>query len=150
MKSLYKSNGLWFFGLSGSGKSYASKFLNKLIKNPFLIDGDDIRKNISFDLNYSIKDRKTQVKRVYGLAKISINQGFFPIISTVYFDKKILKDLEKIKIKLVEIKRNDSMVNSKIKNNKNVIGKDIFQENINCERILNDDSFKKKLKELVK
>mgnify|MGYP001416043810 FL=1 len=150
MKSLYKSNGLWFFGLSGSGKSYASKFLNKLIKNPFLIDGDDIRKNISFDLNYSIKDRKTQVKRVYGLAKISINQGFFPIISTVYFDKKILKDLEKNKIKLVEIKRNNSMVNSKIKNNKNVIGKDIFQENINCERILNDDSFKKKLKELVK
>ena len=88
MKSLYKSNGLWFFGLSGSGKSYASKFLNKLIKNPFLIDGDDIRKNISFDLNYSIKDRKTQVKRVYGLAKISINQGFFPIISTVYLDRK--------------------------------------------------------------
>ena len=42
------------------------------------------------------------------------------------------------------------MVNSKIKNNKNVIGKDIFQENKNCERILNDDSFKKKLKELVK
>ena len=90
------------------------------------------------------------MKRVYGLAKISINQGFFPIISTVYFDKKILKDLEKNKIKLVEIKRNNSMVNSKIKNNKNVIGKDIFQENINCERILNDDSFKKKLKELVK
>ena len=42
------------------------------------------------------------------------------------------------------------MVNSKIKNNKNVIGKDIFQEKINCNTILNDDNFKKKLKELVK
>ena len=72
------------FGLSGSGKSYASKFLNKLIKNPFLIDGDDIRKNISFDLNYSIKDRKSQVKRVYGLAKICINRDFSNHLNSLF------------------------------------------------------------------
>ena len=90
------------FGLSGSGKSYASKFLNKLIKILWLMVM--ISEKILVLIWILIKDIKTQVKRVYGLAKISINQGFFPIISTVYFDKKILKDLEKNKIKLVELK----------------------------------------------
>ena len=56
MKSANKSNGLWFYGLSGSGKTYASKYLKKLINNSFIIDGDEIRKNISFDLNYTLID----------------------------------------------------------------------------------------------
>ena len=101
MKSANKSNGLWFYGLSGSGKTYASKYLKKLINNSFIIDGDEIRKNISFDLNYTLIDRKLQVKRVLGLAKICIDQNLYPIISTVYFDKKLQKELKKVRIKLV-------------------------------------------------
>ena len=53
-----------------TGKSIASKFLNKKIKNSILLDGDEIRKYVSFDLGYSIKDREIQIKRVFGIVKL--------------------------------------------------------------------------------
>ena len=137
------------YGLSGSGKTYASKYLKKLINNSFIIDGDEIRKNISFDLNYTLIDRKLQVKRVLGLAKICIDQNLYPIISTVYFDKKLQKELKKVRIKLVEIIRNDEIVNYKLKNYLNVISKDISQEDIECNKIINDRKFKYRLNEFI-
>ena len=48
-----KFNGLWLFGLSGSGKSYLSKKISTLIDNSFIVDGDFVRSKISFDLGYS-------------------------------------------------------------------------------------------------
>ena len=145
-----RSYGLWFFGLSGSGKSFASKYIKKFIKNSFIIDGDIVRKNISFDLDYTKKNRIIAGKRVFGLAKICIEQSFFPIVSTVYFDSNLLKDLNKLKIKLIEIKRDDSLVNLKLKDCKNVVGEDLNQETICCEIIKNDNNFENKLKELLK
>ena len=68
-----KKKGIWFYGLSGSGKSYASILINKKIKNSIVIDGDEVRKNISFDLKYSKKDRNIQLKRMLGIGKIAIN-----------------------------------------------------------------------------
>ena len=53
-----KLKGLWFFGLSGSGKSYASNYINKYIAKSFIIDGDEIRSNISFDLGYCLDDKE--------------------------------------------------------------------------------------------
>jgi adenylylsulfate kinase-like enzyme len=47
---MYK--GLWLFGQSGCGKTYLSKKISKNIKKPFIIDGDEVRKLISFDLGY--------------------------------------------------------------------------------------------------
>ena len=46
-----KFKGIWFYGLSGSGKTISSKFLKKKIKDSLIIDGDKVRKLISFDLN---------------------------------------------------------------------------------------------------
>ena len=53
--------GLWFFGMSGSGKTYLSKILKNKIKNSVLVDGDVVRKYVSFDLGYSLKDREHQI-----------------------------------------------------------------------------------------
>ena len=39
-----KYKGIWFYGNAGTGKSIASKFLYRKIKNSVLLDGDDIRK----------------------------------------------------------------------------------------------------------
>ena len=47
--------GIWFCGLSDLEKSYASKFLEKLIKNSIKIDGDTVRKFLSSDLDILIK-----------------------------------------------------------------------------------------------
>ena len=84
-----KYKGLWFFGLSGSGKTYISKKIAKKIENSFLIDGDVVRSLLSFDLGYSLKDRIKQNKRVLGLAQIAILNNKFPIISSVYLDPSI-------------------------------------------------------------
>ena len=45
--------GIWFYGLSGSGKTLLSNCLKKKIKNFIILDGDQIRKYISTDLGYS-------------------------------------------------------------------------------------------------
>ncbi|MAR77931.1 MAG: adenylyl-sulfate kinase, partial [Gammaproteobacteria bacterium] len=44
--------GIWFFGMSGAGKSYISSALSKKKKNSVIVDGDDVRKYISIDLGY--------------------------------------------------------------------------------------------------
>ena len=62
--------GIWFFGLSGSRKPIATKFLYQMIKNVVIVDGDIVKKYISFDLGYDLNDRKIQVKRLYGIAKL--------------------------------------------------------------------------------
>ena len=60
MKIKYK--GLWFVGLAGVGKTYASNYFIKKIKNSVKVDGDEVRKYISFDLGYGIEDRKNKFK----------------------------------------------------------------------------------------
>ena len=73
-------NGIWIYGLAGSGKSYASKMLSNYYKNSFIIDGDDVRDLISFDLSFSLNDRKIQIQRLLGIATICIKNNGFPIV----------------------------------------------------------------------
>ena len=134
-----KYKGLWFFGFSGIGKTYISKKISKKIKNSFLIDGDVVRSFVSFDLGYSLKDRVEQNKRVLGLAKIVILNNQFPIISSVYLDPKISKDIKKNKINIINlIGKKNTNINKKLSNKKNVVGRDINQPKINCEVLENN------------
>lgn len=130
--------GIWIFGLSGSGKTYISKKISKKIKNSFLIDGDEVRKLISFDLGYKKSDRVKQNKRVLGLAKIVIKNGYFPIISSVYLDPKIFRQAKKAKIRVVNVIRSKNLTNLKLKNKKNIVGKHIKQPKIKCEILENN------------
>ena len=131
------SKGIWLFGLSGSGKTYLSKKLLKKKKNSFLIDGDEFRRLISFDLGYKLSDRVKQNKRVMGLAKIVIKNGFYPIISSVYLDPKIFREAKINSIRVVNIVAPSSKTNMKISGKKNVVGKSISQPKINCEIFVN-------------
>jgi adenylylsulfate kinase len=124
-----KYKGIWFYGSSGTGKSIASKYVKKLFKNSALLDGDQIRKYVSFDLGYSIKERGIQIKRVFGIAKLVKESNIFPVVSTVYMNTKIQNKLKRENILLIKILRDFNKIknrkkiyNSKIKN---VIGKDI-------------------------
>jgi adenylylsulfate kinase-like enzyme len=131
--------GFWFFGVSGSGKTKISKKIAKKIKNSFIIDGDEVRSLVSFDLGYSLKDRVKQNKRVLGLAKIVIRNNYFPIISSVYLDPKIFKTAKKNKIKFFKVITNNAKkINLKLKNEKNVVGKSITQPKLNCEIFINN------------
>ena len=102
-----KYKGIWFFGLSGSGKTYFSEKIKSKIKNYVLVDGDNVRKLISTDLNYSKVHRKIQISRVLGIARLIIESNKFPIISTVYMDKNISYLCKKNKIMCVMILRKD-------------------------------------------
>lgn len=139
--------GIWFFGYSGVGKTFASKFLDNKINQSIKLDGDVIRKFLSNDLGYSIDDRKVQINRILNLAKIMIYEKKIPIISSVYFSKELLIKTKKERIVVIKIVR-DKHVNDKLKNLKeNVVGLDIKLEKIDCDEIKNDEFF---LKELTK
>ena len=127
------SKGLWFFGLSGSGKTYLSNKISKKIKNSFIIDGDEVRKFISFDLGYKKSDRIKQNKRVLGIAKIVMKNGYYPIISSVYLDPKIFLEAKKKKIRIINVLASDSRINRKLLKKKNIVGKSIKQPKIKCE-----------------
>ena len=70
---------------------------------------------ISFDLGYNIRDRVTSSKRNLGLAKIAIANKQFPIISGVYLNPKVYKDICQNNIKVINVvlhKKSD--INKKI------------------------------------
>ena len=143
--------GLWFFGLSGSGKTFLSYKISKQIKNSFLIDGDITRSLINSDLGYSLKDRKKSNKIVLGISKLVILNKQFPIISSVYLDPKIAKLAKKIRIKIVKvIFENKKNINLKLKGKKNVVGKSIKQPKIDCEILVNKVNLKINIKKLCK
>tara|TARA_B100000401_G_scaffold438177_1_gene385747 strand:+ start:2652 stop:3110 length:459 start_codon:yes stop_codon:yes gene_type:complete len=145
-----KIKGIWFIGASGSGKTYASKFLKRKIKNCILIDGDEVRKYVSKDLKYNKTDRVIQTKRILGFSKICIKQKIFPIISTSYLSKKIADILNKNSIKIYEVSRDKKFLFKKIKSKKNVVGIDIFFEDFKRENLINDKTFKNKINNILK
>ena len=146
--------GIWFYGMSNAGKTFASNYLAKILKKPVLIiDGDVVRKYISNDLGYTLKDRKIQIKRVFGISKISIKSNIFPIISTVYMNKSLQIKLSRDKIKLIEIAREKKQLFKKktYKEKKNIVGIDIKFNQLRTKKIFNtgDIKFFKELKKLI-
>ena len=143
-------NGIWIYGLAGSGKSYASKMLSNYYKNSFIIDGDDVRNLISFDLSFSLNDRKIQIQRLFGMAIICIKNNNFPIISSVYMNQKIKKKCSEKKIFLLKISRPFEQL-KKIRtiysSNQNIIYEQDYK-NLQTNFIFNDGtpSFNEKLK----
>ena len=147
-------NGIWFYGLSGVGKSYASNLVFKAKKNSIIIDGDVVRKYISTDLLYSKKDRNIQIHRMLGISKICLESNLFPIVSSVWMSKKISKKCNELGIKLIFIKTDMKKIfstHATYKNKKDVVGKDLSYEKIRSVEIVNtkDELFWKKLKKLI-
>jgi len=143
--------GIWFCGLSGAGKSYASIFLEKKIKNSIKIEGDTIRKCFNYDpvLGYKKKDRIKSAKRNLQIANFLIYEKKFPLISNTYLNQNVIELAKKKNIKVIQIIRKEK-VNLKFdKNEKNVLGRDIKFEKLKCSKIINDDNYEKKLLKLI-
>ena len=94
-----------------------------------------MRNLISYDLGYKKLDRIKQNRRVLGIAKIVIKNGYYPIISSVYLDPKISELAKKNRIRIVHVVTSKLRVNKKLYNKKNVVGKSIKQPRIRCEII---------------
>ena len=150
-----KITGIWFFGLAGAGKTLASQICGKLIDRSFLIDGDDVRKLVSFDLGYSESDREVQIKRVLGLAEIAIKNEQVPIVSTVTMSKEISQSCNQLSFAMAHIIRPiDQLreVRDIYEADRNVVGIDIQQKNLGIQKIFNtgDENFESVIKHFVK
>ena len=148
-----RSKGIWFYGLSGSGKSFASSVCKEFIPNAFVLDGDDVRKYVSTDLSYSEIDRKVQTKRILGISKIILQNNMFPIISTVTMQLDLLVECNKLQIEVVLLSRPMDQiyqVREIYKNKSNVVGKDIVLKKFDTTSLTNDgtNNFDKLLREV--
>ena len=135
-----KINGIWFYGLSGSGKSFASRCLMKTLEKGFMIDGDNVRKFISTDLDYTFDHRKIQLERLLGISKLTLLNGFVPIVSSVTMNTEILDACTHIGIDVIEIQRSEieryrerNIYLTEI----NVVGVDIPFEPLITQKIIN-------------
>ena len=123
---------IWIIGLSGSGKTYLANNLFKKMKGKkIFVDGDDVRKHITYNLKYSKKDREKNSQLISDLCKFLEIKGFTVICSILsifknhqklnrkkfndYFQIFVNTDISKLK------KRNIKKIYSKT----NVVGKSI-------------------------
>ena len=73
---------IWIIGLSGSGKTYLAKKIYKKLKGKkILVDGDIVRKYITYDLKYTKLDRKKNSLLISNLCKFLESQNFIVICS---------------------------------------------------------------------
>lgn len=91
---------VWLTGLSGSGKSTIARNLEVLLFQAgirtLILDGDNTRKNINRDLDFSVAGRKENIRRVAEMAKLLNDAGVVVItafISPFAEDRTIAKEI---------------------------------------------------------
>ena len=78
---------LWFTGLSGSGKSTLAQYLTPILKERGkkveVLDGDEIRENLSKGLGFSKEDRDTNIRRIGYVANLLSRNGCVAITAAI-------------------------------------------------------------------
>ena len=102
MADRQKANGhtsklLWFTGLSGSGKSTLANLaeveLHKKGIKTYVLDGDNIRRGINADLDFTPEGRSENLRRIAEIAKLFIDAG---VVVLAAFVSPLREDREKI------------------------------------------------------
>jgi adenylyl-sulfate kinase len=87
MDSIDKGFTLWFTGLSGSGKSTLATYLlpklKELGKKVEILDGDEVRENLSKGLGFSKEDRDTNIRRIGFVANMLARNGVAAITAAI-------------------------------------------------------------------
>ncbi|MGI8824890.1 MAG: adenylyl-sulfate kinase [Chloroflexota bacterium] len=82
-----KGFALWFTGLSGAGKSTIANLLverlHTMDRPVELLDGDEIRKNLSQGLGFSKADRDANIQRIAFVAKLLSRYGVIAITAAI-------------------------------------------------------------------
>jgi adenylylsulfate kinase len=78
---------LWFTGLSGSGKSTLAQYLTPKLKElgnkVEVLDGDEVRENLSKGLGFSKEDRDTNITRIGYVANMLARNGVIAITAAI-------------------------------------------------------------------
>ena len=78
---------LWFTGLSGAGKSTLSGKIAPLLRERGhkveVLDGDEVRTNLSKGLGFSKEDRDTNIRRIGYVARLLARNGVIAITAAI-------------------------------------------------------------------
>src|SRR6266481_4921818 len=78
---------LWFTGLSGAGKSTLSENLVRIFRERGfkveILDGDEVRTNLSKGLGFSKEDRDTNIRRIGYVARLLARNGVVAITAAI-------------------------------------------------------------------
>ena len=91
---------LWFTGLSGAGKSTIANAVEKelflLKKHTMLLDGDNIRRGLNYDLGFNEADRVENIRRFAEVSKLMNDAGLIVLavlISPYRQDRERAKEI---------------------------------------------------------
>ena len=86
-KRVSKPHTLWFTGMSGAGKSTLSQRvadeLRRRGEKVELLDGDEVRANLSQGLTFSKEDRDINIRRIGYLCKLLTRNGVWAISAAI-------------------------------------------------------------------
>jgi adenylyl-sulfate kinase len=78
---------LWFTGLSGAGKSTLAEYLTPALRERGVpvevLDGDEVRENLSKGLGFSKEDRDTNIRRIGYVANLLSRNGVCAITAAI-------------------------------------------------------------------
>ncbi|NVK28208.1 MAG: adenylyl-sulfate kinase [Flavobacteriia bacterium] len=78
---------LWFTGLSGSGKSTVANAVEKVLHErglrTYILDGDNVRRGLNNDLDFSASGREENIRRIGEVANLMVDAGLIVLTAFV-------------------------------------------------------------------
>lgn len=98
---------LWFTGLSGSGKSTLANLvadeLRKRGHRVEILDGDEVRTNLSKGLGFSKEDRDTNIRRIGYVCKLLARNGVIAISAAISPYRDVRDEVRKMHDSFFEV-----------------------------------------------
>lgn len=98
---------VWFTGFSGAGKSTIAEALTEKLKSHGyqleVLDGDEIRENLTKDLGFSKEDRDTNIRRIGFVAKLLTRNGVIVLVPVISPYRSIREEMRANISEFVEV-----------------------------------------------
>ena len=98
---------LWFTGLSGAGKSTLAEHLTPILKERGIavevLDGDEVRENLSKGLGFSKEDRDTNIRRIGYVANLLSRNGVCAITAAISPYSALRDEIRQLTMTFVEV-----------------------------------------------
>lgn len=98
---------LWFTGLSGAGKStlanLAAEELRRRGHRVEILDGDEVRTNLSKGLGFSKEDRDTNIRRIGWVCRLLARNGVIAISAAISPYREIRDEVRAIHDRFFEV-----------------------------------------------
>ena len=98
---------LWFTGLSGAGKSTLADHLTPILRDRGVsvevLDGDEVRENLSKGLGFSKEDRDTNIRRIGYVANMLSRNGVCAITAAISPYSALRDEIRAATVTFVEV-----------------------------------------------